>query len=146
MFKYISWKKIVLTSAVNTIKVFLYILFFFKDVTIFPTASSNAVTIAVCKYAYVIISPSSKTYLFKNVSQIISLNSPLNFLRATFFMFGYKLKYFSGTCNGAWTSWNGRYKKSGRFLQKKETISCINSPLDVALLLELWFFYLLTIL
>ena len=35
-----------LTSAVNIMNVFLYILFFFNDVTIFPTASSKAVTIA----------------------------------------------------------------------------------------------------
>ena len=42
----LTFEKYELTSAVNIMKVFLYILFFFNDVTIFPTASSKAVTIA----------------------------------------------------------------------------------------------------
>ena len=38
---------------------------------------------------------------------------PENTFLASFLIFGYKCLYLFGTCNGEWTSWNGRYKNIG---------------------------------
>ncbi len=36
---------------------------------------------------------------------IFAMKLPESVFLSLFWMFGYKLRYFCGTCNGEWTSW-----------------------------------------
>ena len=120
----------------NTNNVLFQIPFCLKTSVRFPIASSMAETIPcdeTMKSIWYLHDNSSKidihVYAFYEIKDLLSyilcistniamwkkweLFLPAYILLFLSFICIYGCKYFSGTCNGAWTDWNGRYKNRG---------------------------------